>query len=54
MVKCEKAALILFLQYVAREVNKCRDLECAKDVLRKLQIHIMNLGAEEIERELFG
>ena len=54
MVRCEKAALILFLQYIVREVEKCRDIDCAKDVLRKLQIHIMNLGAEEIEKELFG
>ncbi len=59
MVKCERAALVLFISYLQRLLEReCREsrdqLRCVLTELEKVKARIEEFELTEIERELFS
>lgn len=59
MVRCERAALILFVNYLQRRIEKeCRNVRdsvrCSMQVLEDVRVKLEEFAIEDIEREIFS
>jgi len=53
-VKPDKAFLILFIRRLQEEISRrCRDVECAVNVLEEYKLLLEEVGAEEVLSMLF-